>query len=77
MAKLREVIARLSKRQTLEARYSDHDLKGEWIGHRDCHVKDDWILIYRVDGNDLILVRTGKHSDLFGKNLGKRKPKLR
>ena len=47
--------------------YQDHPLKGEWVGYRDFHVEPDWVVIYRVVGNVLVLERTGTHSDLFKK----------
>ena len=47
----------------------DHDLSGDWVGHRECHILPDWLLIYRIEDNVLVLTlaRTGSHSDLFGK----------
>ena len=45
----------------------DHTLTGDWIGHRECHILPDWILIYRATETDLYLDRTGTHADLFGK----------
>ena len=47
----------------------DHDLTGNWRGHRECHIQPNWLLIYRVEGDVLVLTlsRTGTHSDLFGK----------
>ncbi|TGD22970.1 type II toxin-antitoxin system YafQ family toxin [Companilactobacillus suantsaicola] len=47
--------------------YKDHALKGEWIGFRELHISNDWLLIYRVDGKKvtLVLTRTGKHDELF------------
>jgi mRNA interferase YafQ len=65
MDKLREVIGTLVERRPLARRHRDHALKGRWRGCRDCHVGDDWVLIYRVDGDELYLVRTGTHSDVF------------
>jgi len=47
-------------------KYRDHALKGNYIGRRECHISSDWLLIYRVDGNELYLDRTGTHADLFG-----------
>lgn len=44
----------------------DHSLSGEYTGCRECHILPDWLLIYRVYGNELYLVRTGTHADLFG-----------
>ncbi len=65
MAKLREVILMLVEGEPLPPRYKDHALSGEWGHYRDCHIEPDWLLIYKVDGEDLYLVRTGTHSDLF------------
>lgn len=45
----------------------DHALSGDWINHQECHIQPDWLLIYRVEGKELVLYRTGSHSDLFGK----------
>lgn len=44
----------------------DHTLTGNWAGHQECHLTPDWLLIYRVEGDTLMLYRTGTHSDLFG-----------
>jgi mRNA interferase YafQ len=65
LTKLRTVVARLSKRQTLESSYCDHALKGEWAGYRDCHIEPDWVLIYQRTDTELRLMATGTHSDLF------------
>lgn len=37
-----------------------------WTRHRECHIAPDWLLIYRIEGDDLTLERTGSHSELFG-----------
>jgi mRNA interferase YafQ len=65
MKKLRLVIERLVNQEELEARYKDHPLQGDYAGGRDCHISPDWILIYAVVGDELRLIRTGTHSDLF------------
>ena len=65
MPKLREIIQLLTEGKPLPARYKDHPLGGEWSHHRHCHIEPDWLLIYKADGDDLYLVRTGPHSDLF------------
>ncbi len=65
MTKLRELILLLSEEAPLPLRYKDHPLSGEWKHHRDCHIEPDWLLLYKIDGNDLYLVRTGTHADLF------------
>ncbi|QOY91244.1 type II toxin-antitoxin system YafQ family toxin [Paludibaculum fermentans] len=65
MAKLHDVILLLIEGSPLPSRYKDHTLGGEWKHFRDCHIQPDWLLIYKIEGEDLYLVRTGTHSDLF------------
>ena len=65
MSKLREPILMLVEGLPLPPRYRDHPLGGEWAHHRDCHLEPDWLLLYKIDGDDLYLVRTGTHADLF------------
>jgi mRNA interferase YafQ len=65
LTKLREVILLLIEGNPLPARCRDHPLVGDWKHHRDCHIEPDWLLLYKIDGDDLYLVRTGTHSDLF------------
>ena len=69
---LKEVIQLLAKgdeQERLIRDYDDHALEGEWEGHRELHILSDWLLIYYIDEDMLILslVRTGTHSDLFRK----------
>lgn len=66
---LDDIIRALSRGETLPEKYKDHPLSGDWIGHRECHIQPDWLLIYRVENDILVLTlaRTGTHSDLFGK----------
>lgn len=65
MVRLRAVIEMLLAEEPLPPRLKDHPLSGDWAGFRDCHVEPDWVLIYQIDGDRLILARTGTHSDLF------------
>jgi mRNA interferase YafQ len=65
MAKLRELILLLVEASPLPKRHKDHALSGDWKHHRDCQIEPDWLLLYKIDGNDLYLVRTGSHADLF------------
>jgi mRNA interferase YafQ len=65
MRKLRELILLLLAGDTLPERYMDHPLKGNWKGYRDVHIEPDWLLLYRVAADELHLVRTGSHADLF------------
>ncbi len=66
---LEEVIDLLLNNQPLDERYRDHSLIGNYEGFRECHILSDWLLIYAVDKEQLILTasRTGTHSDLFTK----------
>ena len=65
---LDDVIETLLEQKQLDPKYSDHALKGNYIGHRECHIKPDWLLIYAINNKKLILTatRTGSHSELFG-----------
>ena len=66
---LEEMIAMLAMGETLPDKHKDHALTGNWVGHRECHILPDWLLIYRIEDEVLVLTlaRTGTHSDLFGK----------
>lgn len=67
LSRLEAVVATLIDEQALDDRYRDHALIGNWKGHRECHIHPDWLLIYRVTSEELQLVRTGTHSELFGR----------
>lgn len=66
---LERVITLLAAGETLPEKNKDHALTGNWVGHRECHILSDWLLVYRVEDDVLVLTltRTGTHSDLFGK----------
>ena len=66
---LDNIIRTLSRGETLPDKNKDHALTGNWVGHRECHILPDWLLVYRIDDDVLVLTlaRTGTHSDLFGK----------
>ena len=64
--KLQHVASLLIDEQPLEPKYRDHKLSGEFAGHRECHIEPDWLLIYRVAGNEIRFIRTGTHADLLG-----------
>ena len=59
------IISTLQKEQSLDVKYVDHPLSGNWNGFRDCHIKPDLVLIYRINKNTLQLARIGSHADLF------------
>lgn len=63
---LNEIVTLLQTGEKLPDKYKDHVLTGNWVGHRECHIQPDWLLIYRIVEDKLILslVRTGSHSDL-------------
>ena len=65
LTRLRTLLESLIRQEPLTARYLDHPLRGIWKGYREAHIEPDWLLIYRVEANALLLVRTGSHSDLF------------
>lgn len=67
LSRLEVVVTTLVDQQALDERYRDHALIGNWKGHRECHIQPDWLLIYRVTAGELQLVRTGTHSELFGR----------
>ncbi len=64
---LRDVVNALANEEKLAAKYHDHDLSGVFSGFRECHIQPDWLLVYRIEKNELelFLFRTGTHSDLF------------
>ena len=67
MNELDTVIGLLQEEKQLDPKYRDHALSGDYAGFRECHIQPDWLFIYAVDGDNLILIasRTGSHSDLF------------
>ena len=66
---LEQVVALLAIGESLPDKNRDHDLSGDWIGYRECHILPDWLLVYSIEDDVLVLTltRTGTHSDLFGK----------
>lgn len=64
---LTSIIKKLAADEPLPTKNKDHGLSGNYIGCRECHITPDWLLIYELDGDELILylTRTGTHSDLF------------
>ena len=61
-----EVMYHLLNGMALPAKYFDHALSGEWQGFRDCHIKNDLVLVYKVEGSVLQLARLNTHSEVFG-----------
>ena len=67
MEELKAVIDKLANGQELEPKHCDHSLSGNYAMFRECHIRPDWLLIYRINNDTLEMVaqRTGTHSDLF------------
>jgi mRNA interferase YafQ len=65
MEKLHELLGILASGRNPGLKHRDHLLAGSFAGRRECHIEPDWLLIYKVDGSDIIFERTGTHSDLF------------
>jgi len=61
------VVKLLLEQKPLPPKHKDHQLKGNFAGYRECHIRPNWLLIYKIDENvlTLVLIRTGTHSDLF------------
>ncbi len=64
---LKELLIKLVNNETLEEKYKDHKLIGDYLGCKECHIKPDLLLIYRIENQilELSLIRVGKHSELF------------
>jgi len=64
---LQNIMKKIEHQKSLEPRFRDHPLTGNWIGHRELHIEPDWLLIYKLILKEkiVIFVRTGTHSDLF------------
>ena len=70
MQEIRQVMRLLTENLApLPPEYLDHPLKGQWQDYRDCHIRGDWVLIYRInradEGEEIIFARKGSHSALF------------
>jgi len=61
----KQVLQQLLTGEELAARYRDHVLVGQYKGTRECHIEPDWLLVYEVTDTEIVLIRTGTHSDLF------------
>ena len=64
---LESIVDKLAKKEPLPKKHKDHELSGNYKGFRECHIEPDWLLIYRINKNELFLFlsRTGTHSDLL------------
>ncbi|WP_352401581.1 type II toxin-antitoxin system YafQ family toxin [Synergistes jonesii] len=69
MAAMDKAVSLLQNREPLPPKFKDHALTGDWKGYRECHVSPDWLLVYLVEDDVLVLTltRTGSHAEIFGK----------
>lgn len=67
ISRLEKIVELLANEVPLPEQFKDHNLSGNYNGFRECHIAPDWLLIYQVNNNELVLVlsKTGSHSDLF------------
>ena len=68
MSKLTVALHLLASKSQMPEKYKDHQLKGDMADFRECHIEGDWLLVYKIEDNELRLLAagTGTHSDLFG-----------
>ena len=66
---IKAVVTKLANGETLTPNFRDHALTGDWKNYRECHIQPDWLLIYKIENDILVLTlaRTGSHSTLFSK----------
>jgi len=65
LEKLKTVLVGMASAKRLPSQYRDHVLVGQYKGTRECHIEPDWLLIYESTESDIVLIRTGSHTDLF------------
>lgn len=65
--KFKQIAQSLICGQALDAKFRDHKLIGNYQNRRECHIESDWLLIYKVEQEQIIFERTGSHADLFNK----------
>jgi mRNA interferase YafQ len=67
IAELEYVINKLINSKPLETKYRSHMLSNNWAGFQECHIRPDWLLIYKTSNDSITLYRTGSHASLFKK----------
>ena len=65
ISRLEKIVELLANEVPLPEQFKDHNLSGNYNGFRECHIAPDWLLIYQVNNNELVLVLSRTHSDLF------------
>lgn len=67
LLELDKITKMLRSKQPLPPKHKDHALKWDYEGYRDCHIKPDLVLVYKIENNTLYLSRIGRHKDIFKK----------
>jgi len=65
IAKLKALVDMIQRQEKLDEQYADHPLVGNWKGVRECHLEPDWLLLYRIEKDTVIFIRTGSHSGIL------------
>lgn len=65
MSLIQSVMKDIENEVSLDPKYKDHPLSGNYLGHSECHLQPDWLLIYLLESGQVTFVRTGTHADLF------------
>jgi mRNA interferase YafQ len=67
LEKLKIIARALIEGKKLDPLHRDHQLVGDFVGRRECHIEADWLLIYKLERDRILFERTGSHADLFRK----------
>ena len=67
LEKFKIMVRTLLAGEQLDVIHRDHKLTGNYVGRRECHIESDWLLVYKIEGENLVFERLGTHSDLFRK----------
>ena len=65
LEKLQKVVVKLMDGESLDKSFRNHSLRGKYADCMECHISPDLLLIYRIEGNEIVLIRSGSHSELF------------
>ena len=65
MQQIKSIMKLLENSQRLPEKNKDHNLTGNYVNYRECHIGSDWLLIYQLFDDNIMFIRTGTHSDLF------------
>lgn len=65
LSRIKEIVQKVAAGEPLDPKHRDHPLSGGYRDARECHIRADWLLIYERSESEIVLIRTGTHSDLF------------